>query len=162
MSVTNRNTPVNSDRDLLLNRDIAASAQQLYRCWTEPALIRQWFAPKPWTVPEAHADVHPGGSSLIIMRGPDGEEFRNPGVYLEVVPDQRLVITDAYTSAWELADEPLMTLIVSFDDLGNGRTRYTALARHWTVAARERHEAMGFLDGWSRCADPLAELAVTP
>ena len=152
---------MNADRDLVITRDIAASRDKLYRCWTEPELLKQWFAPRPWTTPHAELDVRPGGASLVVMRGPDGQEFPNPGVYLEVVPNRRLVSTDAYTRAWEPADKPFMTLILSFDDLGDGRTRYTAVARHWTVADREAHEAMGFHAGWAIATDQLAALAAT-
>jgi len=147
-----------TDRDLVITRDIAASPDKLYRCWTEPALIRQWFAPRPWTVTHAETDVRAGGASLVVMAGPDGQEFPNPGVYLEVVPNQRLVVTDAYTRAWEPSAKPFMTLILSFEDIGGGRTRYTALARHWSVADRETHEKMGFHGGWGLCTDQLAAL----
>lgn len=92
------------------------------------------------------------------MRSPDGQEFPNPGIYLEVVPNQRLVFTDAYVSAWEPFEKPFMTAIVTFED-ENGRTRYTARVRHWSVADRETHEKMGFHEGWGRATDQLAALA---
>lgn len=155
---------MNDDRDLVLTRDIAATPGQLFRCWTEPALIRQWFCPPPWTVSRAETDVRPGGSSLIVMNGPNGEVHPNPGVYLEVVPDKRLVVTDAYTSDWEPSAKPFVTIVLSFDAIegdGEGRTRYTALVRHWTVADRETHENMGFHLGWGVCTDQLAALAPT-
>jgi uncharacterized protein YndB with AHSA1/START domain len=150
---------MNTNRDLVITRDIAAPRENLYRCWTEPELIKQWFAPKPWTTTHAETDVRPGGASNVVMRGPDGQEFPNPGVYLEVVPNERIVSTDAYTRAWEPAEKPFMTLILTFEDLGNGRTRYTARARHWTEADREAHEKMGFHEGWGQCTSQLAELA---
>jgi uncharacterized protein YndB with AHSA1/START domain len=152
---------VSTDRDLVITRDIDASRDKLFRCWTEPELIKQWFAPKPWVVTHAETDVRPGGASLVVMRGPDGQEFPNPGVYLEVVPNERIVATDAYTRAWEPSDKPFMTLILTFEDLGQGTTRYTARARHWTEADREAHEKMGFAEGWGRCTSQLAELAAT-
>lgn len=152
---------MNNARDLVITREIPVSRHKLYHCWTEPALIKQWFAPKPWTTPHAGTDVRAGGANLVVMRGPDGQEFPNPGVYLEVVPDQRLVITDAYLRAWEPAARPFMTLILTFEDLGDGTTRYTARARDWTEADRAEHEKMGFTEGWGRCTDQLAELAAT-
>ena len=148
-----------TDRDLVITRDIAASPDTLYRCWTEPELMKQWFAPRPWTTSHAETDVRAGGSSLVVMRSPEGQEFPNPGVYLEVVPNRRIVATDAYTRAWEPSEKPFMTLILTFDDLGDGRTRYTVRARHWNEADREAHEKMGFVEGWGRCTDQLAELA---
>ncbi len=145
--------------DLVITRDIAVPREKLYRCWTEPELIKQWFAPKPWTTPHAETDVRPGGASLVVMRGPDGTEFPNPAVYLEVVPNERIVATDAYTRAWEPSAKPFMTLILTFEDLGAGKTRYTARARHWTEADREAHEKMGFAEGWGLCTSQLAEVA---
>jgi uncharacterized protein YndB with AHSA1/START domain len=147
-----------ADRDLVLTRLIDAPREKLYRCWTEPELLKQWFAPPPWTTPRAEMDVRPGGASLIVMRGPDGTEMPNRGVYLEVVPNEKLVFTDAYTSAWEPSERPFMTVILTFEDEG-GKTRYTARARHWTVENRELHEKMGFQTGWGACADQLAALA---
>jgi uncharacterized protein YndB with AHSA1/START domain len=147
-----------ADRELVLTRLIDAPAAKLYRAWTEPALLKQWFAPAPWTTPRAELDVRPGGASLVVMRGPDGNEFPNRGVYLEVVPNKRLVFTDAFTEAWAPAQKPFMTVILTFEDEG-GKTRYTARVRHWTVADRETHETMGFHTGWGLCTDQLAALA---
>ncbi len=146
-----------SDRELILTRVFDAPPEKVFRAWTEPAWLMQWFAPLPWTTPRAELDVRPGGSNMIVMRNPEGEEFPNHGVYLEVVRNKRLVFTDAYTRAWEPAQEPFMTVVLTFEDLG-GKTRYTARVLHWTVAARQQHEQMGFHQGWGQCADQLAEL----
>lgn len=153
--------PMDSTHDLVITRDIAASRDKLYRCWTEPELIKLWFAPKPWTTTHAEVDLRVGGTSVVVMRGPDGQEFPNPGVYLELVPGERIVATDAYTRAWEPAEKAFMTLVLTFDDLGGGITRYTARARHWTAADREAHEKMGFHEGWGQCTSQLAELAAS-
>lgn len=149
-----------TDRDLVLSRLIDAPRAKLYRAWTDPALLTKWFAPLPYTTSRAELDVRPGGASLVIMRGPDGNEFPNRGVYLEVVENERLVFTDAYTAAWTPSEKPFMTVILTFGEEA-GQTRYTACARHWTVADREAHEAMGFHAGWGQCADQLAALVAT-
>lgn len=157
--MTTRPEPAN-DRELVLTRLIDAPRAALFRAWTEPALLKQWFAPLPYTTPVAELDVRPGGSSRIVMRGPDGVDIPCGGVYLEIVENERIVFTDAYTTAWEPSEKPFFTGIVTFADEG-GRTRYTARARHWTVADRENHEKMGFHEGWGQCADQLAALAAT-
>jgi uncharacterized protein YndB with AHSA1/START domain len=146
-----------SNRELVITRLINAPREKVYRAWTEPELMKQWFTPRPWTTPVVETDVRPGGASYILMRGPDGNEFPNRGVYLEVVPNERLVFTDAYTQAWEPSDKPFMTVVLTFENVG-GKTRYTARARHWTVADREAHEKMGFEPGWNKAADQLEEL----
>ena len=155
---TSQQTGAVSDRDIVLNRIIDAPPEKVFRAWTEPELLRLWFAPSPWTVTEVETDVRPGGSSLIVMRSPDGNEFPNRGVYLEVEQNRRLVMTDAYTSAWEPSDKPFMTVILNFEEQ-NGFTNYTALVRHWTVIDRETHEKMGFAEGWGQFTDQLADLA---
>jgi len=151
-------TPSN-DRELVLTRVIDAPRESVYRAWTEPELMKQWFTPRPWTTPVVETDVRPGGSNLIVMRSPEGAEMPNRGVYLEVVPNERLVITDAFTQAWEPSEKPFMTLVLTFEDAGEGRTKYTARVRHWTVADRESHEKMGFHQGWGVATDQLAEVA---
>ena len=90
----NKTTTATEGRDLILTRAIAAPRERVYRAWTEPELLKQWFAPLPWTTPHVENDVRAGGSSLVVMRGPDGSEFPNRGVYLEVVKNERLVFTE--------------------------------------------------------------------
>jgi uncharacterized protein YndB with AHSA1/START domain len=155
------NTPFTpSTRDLVLTRLIDAPREAVYRCWTESELIRQWFAPSPFTTPSAEVDVRVGGSNCIIMRSPEGQDMPNHGVYLEVAPNEKLVFTDAYVRAWEPSERPFMTVILTFEDEG-GKTRYTAVARHFTEEARAQHEEMGFHTGWGICADQLEALAKT-
>ena len=92
-----------------------------------------------------------------LMRSPEGNDFANRGVYLEVVKNERLVFTDAYTRAWEPSAKPFMTVVLTFEDQG-GKTKYTARVRHWSAADREAHEKMGFHTGWAQCAEQLAAL----
>jgi uncharacterized protein YndB with AHSA1/START domain len=153
--------PTDADpRELVLSRLIDVPRDKLFRCWTEPALIVQWFTPPPWKTIRAEVDLRPGGCSLIVMQGPDGTEMPNRGVYLEVQPNARLVFTDAYTAAWQPSAKPFFTGVLTFEDEG-GQTRYTARARHWTVEDCTAHEAMGFHQGWGIATDQLAALAAT-
>jgi len=150
---------ISQDRDLILTRIIDAPRQNVFKAWTEPELLKQWFAPAPMTTPVAEVDLRPGGANFIVMRDPQGNEMPCRGVYLEVVKDERLVFTDAYTKGWEPAEKPFMTVVLTFEKAGNGKTKYTALVRHWTVADREKHEQMGFHGGWALCTDQLAAVA---
>lgn len=152
---------LNSDRELVLTRLINVPREKLWRCWTEPKLMLQWFTPAPWKTVHAETDVRPGGSSYIVMQGPDGTEMPNRGVYLEVVANEKLVFTDAYTSAWKPAEKPFFTCVLTFEDAGNGETRYTARALHWTRENRDAHERMGFHQGWGAATDQLTVLART-
>ncbi|WP_394888964.1 SRPBCC family protein [Mesorhizobium sp. AaZ16] len=147
-----------NDRELVLTRLIDAPREKLFKCWTQPELMKQWFAPLPWKLSHVEVDLRAGGSSKVVMRSPEGQEFPNLGVYLEVVPNEKIVFTDAYTEAWVPSEKPFFTGIITFEDEG-GKTRYTAIARHWTVEDRKAHEEMGFHEGWGQCADQLAALA---
>ena len=151
------------DLELSVTRFIAASPEAVYRIWTERP--KEWFVPKPWTIPAVEYDLRPGGRAYVEMAGPDGEAFPNDGVFLEVVPNERIVTTNLFTPGWNphsLEDDGCggfgMVAITTFEPEGNG-TRYTARARHWTDAARKQHESMGFNEGWGIVADQLAELA---
>lgn len=147
-----------SDRELVIERILNAPREKVFAAWTTPELLKQWFTPRPWTTPIVEMEVRPGGASLIVMRGPDGQEFPNRGIYLDVVPNERLVFTDAYTRAWEPSEKPFMTGVLTFEEAGEGKTRYTARVRHWSVADRETHEKMGFHAGWNKATDQLEEL----
>lgn len=152
-----RSTTTTDGRDLTLTCILNAPPAKIFRAWTDPILIAQWLAPPPWKTTSAEMDVCVGGSSLIVMRGPDGAEILNRWVYLEVVPDQKLVLTNAYTNAWELSEKAFFTFILTLEDLG-GKTRYTAVTRHWTIADREAHEKLGFHQGWPIATEQLAAL----
>jgi len=150
-----------SERELVLTRAIDAARPAVYRCWTEPDLLKQWFAPKPFTVSEAKVDLRPGGAHVVVMQSPDGLKFPNAGVCLEVVPNEKLIFTDAFTEGWAPKEgPPFMTAIITFSDQ-DGKTRYEARVRHWTPEARVQHERMGFHQGWGQCADQLEALAKT-
>ena len=153
-------TEAKGTHELSITKLFDVSADKLYRCWTEPALLVQWFTPPPWKTIHAETDVRPGGSSYIVMQGPDGTEMPNRGVYLEVIPNKKLVFTDAYTSAWVPSGKPFFTGVITFEYEG-GKTRYTARALHWTAEDSKGHEAMGFHEGWGKVAEQMATLAKT-
>jgi uncharacterized protein YndB with AHSA1/START domain len=62
----------------------------VFGAWTELKLLK--FAPRPWTTPRVAMDVRTGGSSLIVMRSPEGKEQPCPGVFLEVIPNEKIVL----------------------------------------------------------------------
>lgn len=147
--------------ELVLMREIDAPREKIFRAWTDPELLKQWFCPKPWGVSHAELDVRTGGSSVIVMNGPNGEVINNRGVYLEVVPNEKIVFTDAFKTVWVPSEKPFMTGIILIEPLGDGKTKYTAMARHWTEEDKKTHEAMGFHEGWGAATDQLAALVAT-
>ena len=120
--------------------------------------IRQeeWWCPAPWRVEIVAQERRAGGRSAMIMRGPDGEEMPQEGIFLEWTEGQRFVTTDAVNSRFEPLD-PFMVGIWEISPEGAG-TRYTASARHWTEEAMKQHADMGFEQGWGACADQLKAL----
>ena len=146
--------------ELVLDRLLDAPREKLYRCWTEAELMKPWFCPQPWSVSHVEVDMRPGGSSLIVMNGPNGEVMPNRGVYLEVVPNEKLVFTDAFTSAWVPSEKAFMVVELTFADEGR-KTRYRAVARHWSEEDMKMHQQMGFEEGWGIVATQLEAYAKT-
>ncbi|MDB5658175.1 MAG: polyketide cyclase [Cypionkella sp.] len=146
------------ETDLVLTREINAPREILYKCWTTPEHLVHWFVPKPHKVTACALDVRPGGKCNTTFEV-DGTEMENNGVYLEVIPNEKLVFTDTYTEGWKPNPEPFMTAILTFEDIGGGRTRYTAVARHRSKETAESHKQMGFYDGWGTVVTQLEEYA---
>lgn len=165
----------NTELDLVLTRTLNAAPAKAYRCWTEPALITQWFTPPPWTTPHAVMDVRAGGLSHITMRGPANEDgspapdVPNAAIYLTVIPNERLISTNAFGAGF--TPVPIKNALMEFHfviDLHFGavagnpnQTAYTATCRHWTAESKKTHEAMGFHVGWGIATDQLEALAKT-
>lgn len=146
---------MSADHELRVERLIDAPPAVVWQVWTERT--EEWFCPKPWRVTVHEQDLRSGGKSAMTMHGPDGEGMPMEGVFLEVVPGERIVSTDAFKAGWE-PQGPFMVAITEFIAEG-GKTRYRATARHWTAEARQQHETMGFHEGWGKVAEQLAELA---
>ncbi len=144
--------------DLSLTREIALPPAVLFACWTQSQHIPQFFVPKPHRVLACHIDLRVGGAFNTTF-DVDGAVMQNNGVWLEIVQDKKLVFTDAYTEGWKPAPEPFMTAIITLDDLGDNRSRYTAIARHRSAEAAETHRQMGFYQGWGTVVDQLEAYA---
>lgn len=147
------------ETDLILTRTLAAPRAAVWRCWTEPEHLLPWFVPRPHRLVDCDLDPRAGGRFNSTFEV-DGNRFPNLGVYLEVVPGEKLVFTDTYTEGWKPAPEPFMTAIVTLADAPGGGTVYTALVRHRTPDEARRHLEMGFHDGWGAAARQLEAHAV--
>ena len=147
--------------DLKLERIIDAPPETVFRAYTDPAILSQWFAPKPWSISDAVVEPRPGGRFNFTMHGPNGEAFPNSGIFLEVVPNRRLISTDAFTPDWKPSGQPFMVARIEMEPTADGKTRYTATASHWNAETMQQHEQMGFHEGWGTVADQLNELVKT-
>ena len=152
--------------DLVLERTLDAPRELVWRAWTDPERVKLWWAPKPYETPECEMDLRPGGKFYTRMTGPDGFDSRGTGCFLEVIEGERIVWTSALGPGYRPQDVDAedcggfpFTAIVTFEDNGDGRTRYKAVALHRNARDRETHAQMGFHDGWGKCADQLGEVA---
>ncbi len=155
-------TPHDTDRyTLKIARALHAPRASVWRCWTETELFRQWFCPAPWTVPEAEFDLRPGGRMNSVMVGPQGERTDNVGIWLEIVPQSRLVFTDAFSENYMPRPNAFMTGFVELSETTHGTTRMVWGARHASEEAMLQHLDMGFEKGWLAAANQLDRLAQT-
>ena len=153
--------------DLILERTLDAPVELVWKAYTDPQHLKQWFAPKPYEITECELDLRPGGVFRIRMVGPDGFDTGHgtPGCVLEVVEGKKLTWTSALGPDYrpnemgEGCESFPMTAIVTFADAGNGKTAYKAVALHKDAKDRDTHEQMGFQDGWGTTAKQLEDLA---
>lgn len=141
--------------ELAIERHINAPPEIVWKVMTER--LPEWWCPKPWRAEVVEQDWRPGGRNAVTMYGSNGEESGGEGIFLEVVPNRRIVFTDAFKAGW-IPQEPFMVGFFELTPDGDG-THYRAGARHWSEAAFNQHKDMGFEGGWSTVAAQLAELA---
>lgn len=143
--------------DLVLERVVDVPVSLVWMAWTTPEHLKHWFVPRPWTVSACELDVRPGGLCRTVMRSPEGQEFPNVGCYLEIVPNKRLVFTDAMGPGFRPSAQPFFTAIINMEAVGKDKTRYTAIAVHRDPDGKQKHEEMGFHVGWGIALDQLVE-----
>ena len=145
--------------DLVLHRILKAKRSTIWRCWTEPDLLKPWFVPKPHSVTDVKIDLRPGGQFFTMMKV-DGKDYPNDGSYLHVAPQEKLVFTDMMLADYKPVDNPGLgfTATLTFKDHAEG-TEYTVVARHRNQADADKHEAMGFTEGWGTVATQLEAFA---
>ena len=154
-------TEFNPTLDLELTRTIAAAPLSIWRCWTEPDLLKQWFCPAPYKVTHAEIDPTPGGIFLTAMQGPDGTDFdAEPGCVLAAERGRLFSFTDGLAPGFRPRASGFMTGIITMEAVEAG-TRYRAQVLHATPEDRQKHLDMGFHEGWGIATDQLAELART-
>ncbi|GGH45922.1 SRPBCC domain-containing protein [Microbacterium album] len=147
--------------DLTIERVIRAPRSVVWRAWTEPERLQQWWVPAPTIARIDSLDVQPGGAFVTSMSD-DGDTFvpHADGLFLIVEPQARLVFTNAISSTLRpAAPAPVpMAAEVSLAEHPDG-TLYRVVVRHGNPADRDRHEELGFFDGWSAVTSALAALA---
>jgi uncharacterized protein YndB with AHSA1/START domain len=154
---------INPELDLVLERIVDIPVELVWKAYTTPELITKWFTPAPWKTTVCTIDLRPGGLFHTIMESPEGESFPSNGCYLEIIPNKKLVWTDALVSDFrpaiipEATDEnkPFnFTAVLLLEAHGAG-TKYTAIGMHSNADGRKKHEEMGFHHGWGAALDQL-------
>jgi uncharacterized protein YndB with AHSA1/START domain len=144
---TNPYGPIDPHLDLVLERVVDVPRHLVWKVWTEPEHLMPWFCPKPWTVSECQIDLRVGGECRTVMRSPDGQEFPNIGTYLDIVPMERFIFTDALTGGFRPGASGFMTAIVLLEDAGRApstqRSPSTAIPAHASSTRRWASTAAG-------------------
>ncbi len=154
-------TGASTHHDLVISRLLRAPRAALWRAWSSAELLPHWWCPKPWSTEVRAFEFRPGGDFHTFMQGPDGGTSDNPGCFVDIVPQTRIVSTSTMTGGWRPATPWMaMTAVIEFADEAGG-TRYTATVMHPDAASRKRHEDMGFFQGWNICIDQLDDFALT-
>jgi len=146
--------------DLVLDRTVPVPVASVWRAWTEPELLKQWFTPKPWKTTACAIDLRPGGLFRTVMEGPEGERNDSDGCYLVVEPERLLMFTDALGADYRPTGSSFMTACIYLLPVPEG-CRYVALVRHGSAEACRQHDEMGFAQGWGTALDQLVALMST-
>ena len=151
---------MNPDLDLTLQRVIRAPRAAVWRAWTEPSQLEQWWVPAPAVARVDRLEAQPGGA-FVTRISDDGVEFgpHMDASFLVVDDRERLVFTNAVDSRWRPTrpDPIAMVAEIVLRDHPDG-TDYRVVVRHGDPAARARHEELGFFDGWGAVTGQLAAL----
>jgi uncharacterized protein YndB with AHSA1/START domain len=145
----------NKEQELVLTRVFDAPRELVFKAWTDPKHVAQWWGPHGFTNPVCELDVRPGGAIRIHMRGPDGTVYPMTGVCQEIVEPERLVFTSAALGAdGNLMFEVLTT--VTFAEQ-NGKTKQTMRARVIKTTAQAAQYLAGMEAGWTQSLERLAK-----
>ena len=149
------NIMTNEERELVLTRVFDAPRELVFKAWTDPKQVAQWWGPHGFTNPVCDLDVRPGGAIRIHMRGPDGTVYPLTGVYQEVVEPERLVFTSA---ALDADGNPMFEVLttVTFAEQG-GKTKQIMRARVINTTAQAAPYIAGMEQGWTQSLERLAE-----
>ncbi|MCY1033336.1 SRPBCC family protein [Corallococcus sp. BB11-1] len=151
----------NPELDLTISRIIKAPRAVVWKAWTTPASFEQWWVPAPARCKVVEMDLRPGGA-FATRFSEDGGDFvpHLTACFLAVDPLERIVFTNALTGGWRPAEAPflLMTASITLREHPQG-TEYLAHVMHTNPADRNKHQELGFFDGWGTVTEQLAALA---
>jgi len=166
------NKTANETERMTITRIFDAPRELVWKAWTDPKYVMQWWGPKGFTAPVCKMDFRVGGKSLCCMRSPDGQEFWNGVEYHEIVPLEKIVSTMYFADSegnkvgaedYGIEHEAVEGAcdVTLFEDLGDGRTKLTFIGNEPMESAKNS----GQIEGWNQILDKVAavvaELAQT-
>ena len=147
-----------SDREIKVTRRFNAPRALVWKAWTQPEYLAQWWGPQGWSLPVCNVDLRPGGKWRYCMAGPQGEESCGMAIYHEIVEPERLVYTDYFADAQGNPipgmPESRMTVHLTEND---GRTLLNSTALYPTKEDRDRVIQMGMQEGMTESLNRLDE-----
>jgi uncharacterized protein YndB with AHSA1/START domain len=142
-----------AEQELVITRVFDAPPALVFKAWTDPKHVAQWWGPHGFTNPVCELDVRPGGAIRIHMRGPDGTVHPMTGVYQEIVEPKRLVFTSA---ALDERGNPLFEVLTTVTFAEHGRkTTLTVQARVVQSTAEAAPYLKGMEAGWTQTLERL-------
>jgi uncharacterized protein YndB with AHSA1/START domain len=142
-----------SDLEVVMTRVFNAPRKLVFEACTQAEHMSQWWGPGEYSMPVCEMDARPGGTYRMVQRAPDGNEYPFRGEFREVVPPERVVMTQIFEP---YADHPML-VTVTFEDLGDGRTRLTDHMLFDTVESRDGTMQAGMESGARESYDRLAD-----
>ncbi len=154
MNAPNDHKSNTADREITTSRVFDATRELVWKVWTDPNHIGNWWGPNGFTNTIETMEVKPGGIWKLIMHGPDGTDYPNRITYIEVVKPERLV----YKHGSDLEDHPGdFHVTVTFEE-ENGKTKLTMLSLFKTSAARDEVvEKYGAIEGMNQTLNRLGD-----
>ncbi|MGA7750014.1 MAG: SRPBCC domain-containing protein [Gallionella sp.] len=147
--------------DLVITRIFDAPRALMWKAWTDPKQVAQWWGPHGFTNPLCEWDARPGGAILVHMRGPAGSAFDMvmpmKGMFHEVTAPKRLVFTS--TALEDAAGNPQLETLntITFEEY-NGKTRLTLNAKVVKAMPAAAGAISGMEQGWSQSLERLDAL----
>ena len=155
---------------MVVTRVIDAPRELVWKAWTDPQYVMQWWGPKGFTTPVCKMDFRVGGKFLLCMKSPDGQEFWNGGEYHEIVPHEKIVSSMYFSDAdgnkvepehYGIEHEAIEGAydVTLFEDLGGGRTKITVIGNESMEDAIKSGQVEGYDQVFEKFAAVVAQLA---
>jgi len=150
-----------TDEQILITREFAAPADQLWKAFTTPELVKRWWHANRGEITVCEIDLRVGGAWRYVTVAPDGFEVAFHGEYREIVPNERIIATEIYEGAWEPGEPEQGTLNTTTFTEVDGRTTLTILVDAPSKELRDAIIESGMEAGLQDALDLLEQVAIS-